>query len=168
VGRFDEKLKSIKIKSLGGISPSAENIRQVEEEVGTKLPPAYLALISDHGCWYTPWGYTRFSFRQHGREMGMLNAFFGVMMSGSYDIAKNYKMYKGRMPVGLLPIANDPGGNIICLSTAGDDKGSVYFWDHEEERPGLGPSYSNLYPLSGSLEEFIDTLEFEQLQDEEE
>ncbi len=33
----------------------------------------------------------------------------------------------------MLPIALAEGGNLVCLSVANDDFGSVHFWDHEAE-----------------------------------
>jgi len=42
----------------------------------------------------------------------------------------------------------------------------VYLWDHEEETPGRIPSDLNLYLIADSFEDFIDRLEFEQVEDE--
>lgn len=40
--------------------------------------------------------------------------------------------YRGRIPDGVLPIADDAGGNQVCLAVAGEFPGSVWFWDHEQ------------------------------------
>ena len=37
-----------------------------------------------------------------------------------------------RIPEGVLPIAHDAGGNLVCLDVAGKFPGSVWFWDHEQ------------------------------------
>jgi len=168
MGVNDQKIRSLKIKSLGGIHPAADSVQRVTQETGVELPSEYLQVVLEYGCWYTPLGYTRFRFKHpvQGREDGILNVFFGIMPGHSYDVAKNFKTYRGRVRSGLLPIANDPGGNIICLSTRGGDRGSVYLWDHEQETPGRVPSDANLYLIADSFEDFINRLEFEQLEDE--
>jgi SMI1 / KNR4 family (SUKH-1) len=60
-----------------------------------------------------------------------VGVFFGFYDDGSYDIRSKLETYKGRMPVGMLPFATDPGGNIGVISTRGTDAGTIYFWDHE-------------------------------------
>lgn len=68
-------------------------------------------------------------------------------------------MYRGRIPPNLLPIAHDPFGNLICLSVAGQDRGKVYFWDHEVEvREGEIPSYRNVSFIADNFESFLDGL----------
>jgi hypothetical protein len=32
---------------------------------------------------------------------------------------------------GLIPIAHDPGGNMVCLAVTGEKMGKIFFWDHE-------------------------------------
>ena len=45
----------------------------------------------------------------------------------------------GGFPDYLLPIADDPFGNFICIVLAGPDRGAVCFWDHEcGPKPGDG------------------------------
>lgn len=39
----------------------------------------------------------------------------------------------GRMPDGLVPIADAEGGNLVCVSVRSSDFGTVWFWDHESE-----------------------------------
>jgi len=43
------------------------------------------------------------------------------------------KIYKGRIPNGVLPIADDPFGNIICIGIEKKCFGNILFWDHEKE-----------------------------------
>lgn len=57
-------------------------------------------------------------------------------------------------PPNLLPILDDPGGNIVFLSVAGKDYGKVYFGDHELEDPETG--YLVMSPIADSFSEFID------------
>ena len=50
------------------------------------------------------------------------------------------------------------------ISSKGEDKGKVYFWDSVEEEDvdeeaGEEPGYSNVYLLANSFQEFINSLE---------
>jgi SMI1 / KNR4 family (SUKH-1) len=72
---------------------------------------------------------------------------------------KNFKVNQKRLPDNLIPVCNDPGGNLFCISTYGDDEGKIYFWEHEfEVEDGEEPNYSNVFFVANSLEDFIDNL----------
>lgn len=51
----------------------------------------------------------------------------------SDDILNNYEIFKRRMPQNLLPIGSCPCGDIICVSLYGDDENTIWYWDHEGE-----------------------------------
>ena len=77
------------------------------------------------------------------------------------DYIETYKADEKRLPDVLLPIAHDPGGNLICLSCAGDYAGRVYFWDHETEVDyalEADSTRTNLYPIADSLPQFLASL----------
>jgi hypothetical protein len=44
----------------------------------------------------------------------------------------------GEVPVGILPIGDDPGGNLICMCINRENYGKIYFCDHELEDPETG------------------------------
>lgn len=70
-----------------------------------------------------------------------------------------FKIYQKRLPDNLIPVGNDPGGNLFCISTYGNDEGKIYFWEHElEVEDGEEPNYSNVFFVADSLEDFIDNL----------
>ena len=66
-------------------------------------------------------------------------------------------MYDGRIPPGALPIAEDPGGNLFLLSLAGDSRGAVFFWDHEEEPVDAvdWSDFDNVHQVAGTFAEFL-------------
>jgi hypothetical protein len=75
------------------------------------------------------------------------------------DIAGVLEDFKGRMPAHFLPIGEDAGGNQVCISTAKQDFGCVYLWDHENERgPEDQPYYKNCRLLAKSFEEYVQPL----------
>jgi len=59
----------------------------------------------------------------------------------------------GQIPKALLPIAEDPGGNLICISVSEKDYGRVYFGNHELEVPETG--YIVMSLIANSFSEFI-------------
>ena len=72
---------------------------------------------------------------------------------------KIFKIYQKRLPDNLIPVGNDSGGNLFCISTYGNDGGKMYFWKHEfEVEDDQEPSYSNLFFIADSLENFIENL----------
>ena len=58
-----------------------------------------------------------------------------------------------------IPIADDPGGNAICLGMSGNERGKVYFWDHEMEADeGDEPTFENVYLVAESFASFLKSL----------
>ena len=87
-----------------------------------------------------------------------VNDFFGLQPGEMYDLRGERAMYEGRIPPGTLPVADDPGGNLFLLSLAGDSKGAVYFWDHEEEPREEGTDWSdfeNVYRVADGFDQFL-------------
>lgn len=56
--------------------------------------------------------------------------------------------------LGFIPIADDSGGNQICLGLNKEFYGNIYFWIHDED-PG---DMKNMYFLADNFKEFIDKL----------
>ena len=60
-------------------------------------------------------------------------AYFYGSDKGSYSISWAYSTYPERIPDFCLPIASDGFGNQFILSLQENSRGSIYFWDHENE-----------------------------------
>lgn len=106
-----------------------------------------------------------FSFSEKGKISKSSVDWFLAIYEGEYDNLRScitmYKIDDKRMPSNMLPIAHDPGGNLICISCAGDDFGRVYFWDHENEvnyGKASDQDYSNLYLVADNFRGFIEGL----------
>ena len=68
-------------------------------------------------------------------------------------------LYHDRVPKPLLPIANDAGGNLICISTSGPDQGCIYFWEHENEvEEGEEPTMENVWFVAPDFDTFLSHL----------
>lgn len=138
-------------------------IEEIEKLVGLNFPEEYKEhLLQHNGGQCMP---NIFSFTEKGKITNSCVDWFLTIYDGEYDNLKNYiDTYKSddkRLPSHLLPIAHDPGGNLICISCGNDDSGSIYFWDHENEvdYSVMGDKdYTNLYLIAKNLHEFIDKL----------
>lgn len=95
-------------------------------------------------------------FRYDETKTGCVGCFFGVNLgSSSMDLENNAEVYKDRIPRGFFPIAEDPGGNIICAGLT--DNVPIFFWFHEAETSP--PTMKNMYFVSNSFEKFLEELE---------
>src|SRR5262249_55045792 len=65
-----------------------------------------------------------------------------------------------RVPVWLLPVADDSFSNLFALSVREKDRGTVWFWDHENEADeGEPPAEGNIRPVARDWRAFLDSLE---------
>ncbi|MGP4039066.1 SMI1/KNR4 family protein [Gracilibacillus sp. D59] len=86
----------------------------------------------------------------------VLNVFYGI--GDMYDNLTDFiDIMEGRLPLGFIPIGEDPSGNVICLGTKDPYYDKIYFWDHEKE-PEEPDDMSNMYFLANNIDEFMDNL----------
>lgn len=141
-------------------------IEEVEKYVGLDFPNEYKNhLLKYNGGQCNP---NVFKFKENGKLTESCVDWFLAIYDGEYDslkeYIKTYKLDEKRLPLHMLPIAHDPGGNLICLSCGAEDIGHIYFWDHEiEVNYGISSDidYSNLPFIAKGLNEFIDNLKEE-------
>lgn len=146
------------------LSPS--QIEEVEKLVGLNFPKEYKEhLLQYNGGQCEP---NVFRFNENGNWSDSSVDWFLAICDGEYDNLKtyiqDYKLDEKRMPSNILPIAHDPGGNLICISCGTEDIGVVYFWDHESEVDysiADDKDYSNLYLIGKSFNQFINGLKEE-------
>ncbi|MCU0540569.1 MAG: SMI1/KNR4 family protein [Oscillatoriaceae cyanobacterium Prado104] len=140
---------------------SVAQIREIERRLGMQLPQCYIDFLLNYNVGFPEKsGFLYCS--EKANQLGAVNRFLGIH-NGKYNNLNDYLMlYKERekrIPSNLIPIATDPGGNLICLSIDGNDLGNVYFWDHDLEAEDESEvNYSNVYFIANSLEEFLHNL----------
>jgi cell wall assembly regulator SMI1 len=127
---------------------SRKIIKKVEKELGATFPDAYLNFLLTHNG-----GKPKINlFPINGDEFdenGIIQKFLGIKDGEYDDITHRLRVFQNSIPENLLPIAYDPGGNLICLSIQGSDRETVYFWDHEDNKK---------YIIAASFEDFIELL----------
>jgi hypothetical protein len=142
---------------------SLSQIEEIEMMVGLNFPESYKThLLKYNGGRCYP---NIFFFEEKGNITDSFIDWFLAIYEGKYDNLKTYieiyKLESKRLPSHILPIAHDPGGNLICISCGNQDNEYIYFWDHENEVNYMifdDNNYSNMYLIAKSFEEFLDGL----------
>jgi hypothetical protein len=144
-------------------STTLEQMAAVEKIVGLKFPEEYINhLMKFNGGRCKP---NVFHFNERGKpESDVVEWFLAVYDGESYNLMKKiewFKVEEKRIPSYMIPIANDPFGNLICLSCGEQDYGYIYFWDHELESGEIDlddSKFENLSYISDSLGSFLNSL----------
>ncbi|WP_232379382.1 SMI1/KNR4 family protein [Polyangium fumosum] len=139
---------------------SREAIAQFEARWGVLLPIEYKQfLLSSNGGWPTP---NVFEVPGWHGQGSVLDAFYGIHDGRKTErLDRALEVYDERIPPDLIPIADDAGGNVVCIGWKGKRRGKIYFWDHEDELDENGlfvTDYRNVYLVAKSLQEFLDSL----------
>ena len=127
-------------------------LREFETQLGCKLPSAYRKfLLKFNGAKPIP------SDFKIGRGASSLHHVYGLHNGPGYcHLAATWGTLQDRIPDSLLPIADDPGGNQICIGIKGKYKGRIYFWDHEVDSDK--PNFKNVRKISESFGRFTESL----------
>lgn len=130
-----------------------EEINQFEIDNNVKLTQKYKEfLLRWNG------GYPEPSLFWISDEQGasVLNKFYGI--GDLYSNLEDYiDIYEYRLPDGFIPIADDPGGNAICIGTIEPYYEKIYFLDHEQETENPN-DITNMHFLADDINEFLDKL----------
>ncbi len=138
MNRYEERVKELDPFYAEGRGPqvlSEKTINQLEQTIGYNLPDDYKVFLTNYGgvAFYS---YPSFAIQGTTKpdSASILDTCYGILPGYPLeDIATLHADYKGRIPADLLPVGEDPGGNIICLGLVGERNGKVYFWDHHGE-----------------------------------
>ena len=146
--------------------PTEQDVFELDQQLGRPIPFDYRDFLLKHnGGSPTP---ECFHIRgNRAGDIGIINWFYGLTSDEDYDIREAVLTLRERIPAHFLPIGDDPGGNQLCISLAGEDAGTVYFWDHENEvDEGEVPGYQNVYFVASSFGALLSSLfEYPELDD---
>ena len=149
--------KSWKIRDSYG--PASEiQIVGLESYLNTRLPEEYRVFLLRHngGCPESD----IFPLTIQGNQVdGVIQRFLSIGTETEESIWRYLEIYNSRIPRDLIPIAYDPGGNLILLGISSHMAGHIFFWDHESEAEvGEEPSFSNVYFTSEGFSSFMQSL----------
>lgn len=133
-----------------------KDIHHLESVIGNRLPEEYQSFLLEHNGGHPELECFKSKFDERFED-GFVHYFYGIGEDAPHaQILDVFRIYEGRLPSGLLAIADDPMGNAICISLNQADYGTIFFWDHDKEC--TPPSYLNVTKLATSLNEFLDGL----------
>jgi hypothetical protein len=130
---------------------SSKKLERFEELLETRLPEAYRAFLLEWNG-----GRPRVNgFRGETDRDEVLDYFLGIAQGEKDDIVAFLSLYEDRLAPGLLPIAYDAFGNLICLGLLPPIEGELLFWDHELEPESGEPDLSNVTRIAPTFEAFL-------------
>lgn len=136
---------------------SEDQLREFESRNQVSLPDSYRRFLLAHNGGSFQFDYPAYKIPGDKRNPeGLLQCFFCLQKDDVSDIEQVAQIHQGRLPDGLLPIARDPGSNLICLGTTGQHAGKIYFWNRAKE--SSRPSFKNVRLISEDFQSFLDGL----------
>ncbi|MBY0595220.1 SMI1/KNR4 family protein [Bacillus bingmayongensis] len=82
-----------------------------------------------------------------------LDSIFGLGDDAN-SFAKNIEFYHETLPAIIFPIADLPGGDLVCMDK---ESNKIYFWFHEMED-------ENIFLVAENFQEFIMSFQHEQVE----
>ena len=137
-------------------------LKVLEKYWGFGLPKDYRNFLLKHNGGEPSPSY--FNFKYDENDGSDVRFFLGIYPDEDNDLLNHLKIYESRISKKMFPIAYDSCGNLICISVKGDDRGKIYFWDHEIAAVDKKePNYKNLTLIADSFNEFTNSLREEEI-----
>jgi len=134
------------------------DIRELEADLGVAFPDDYVGFLMKYNCAYMQHP-VLFDVRTPGLCVsgGMLQTTLGIVKERPYsestcNIRHNFKLLEGRIPDGLVAIA-DAGPDPVCIALKAEEFGRIYLWDSTDD----GADF-NTYVIADSFTEFLGLL----------
>lgn len=158
---LDHKLSELELRPFGSdeFEPTNDSkLRAIESATGAALPSDYKAFLAIYGgCGFN----VECKFPTEGGGV-----YLGYFLSAD-EILESLQYVDDYLPRQVIPIHDDGGGNILCISTRDDSYGYVYFrnhsigWDDSAE-DAENAKMRAMFQLSTSFTNFILSLEREE------
>jgi hypothetical protein len=106
-------------------------IRRFEAKFDCNIPPEYVQFLLQHNG-----GTPKRNYCHDGKGSYQdfeIQHFFGIRPTGFDSLEIAWKVYAGRIPRDTFPIADDAGDNLVLIAQDKKRRGSILFWDHEDE-----------------------------------
>lgn len=129
---------------------SIAKLEDLERNHNITLPKDYRDFLLEYNG-----GYPSPCIYNISTEQGesILNIFYGI--GGiDYDLEYNFDILDEILEIGFIPIADDPGGNQICIGINKEYYGQIFHWVHDEEHNEM----ESMYFLSNNFNEFLESL----------
>lgn len=155
--KYDKRQKKQMLAAATVTLPSEDDVRDFEKKNGCVLPSDYRTfLLERNGGVPTK---SLIEVPTIGEQV-VQRCYALKSPAVRYTLGGVLEVYKGRVPQGMLPIGDDPGGNLFLIGLSqGERYGKIYFWDHEQEADlEPQPYFKNIYYVAPCFEDFLRSL----------
>jgi len=132
-------------------------LAEFQKTIVFPLPDTYRQFLKLHNGGRPNPSSFEFKNAQGKPERSRVHYFFGLHSGRVGNLKSQFENYQNRVPLGLLPVATDPFGNLILLRLIVKPDAPVFFWDHEEESDDE-PYWDNILQINASFQDFIKSL----------
>jgi hypothetical protein len=155
--KYDKRQKKQMLAGSKGSIATPDEIKYFEQKIGVTLPQDYREFLLTQNGGIPTKSHVRVP---NNRESVVQSIYSLTNPSKIYTIYHLIEVYRDRIPKDMLPIGDDPAGNLFLLGlNSGNSYGKVYFWDHEQEADNKEqPYYKNIYFVSNTFADFINDL----------
>ncbi|MDQ0244738.1 hypothetical protein J2S09_002309 [Bacillus fengqiuensis] len=155
---IESKLSEFEIKKYSKRKHHKDEIETIEVEYKVEFPEDFKLFLLQYGtCTFNEDDIYYRSIEKNpwtpddGFES--VEIFYGLDKD-EYDIRQMIQRYSEYIPGNLIPFAESPGGNQICIAVNGNEKGKIYFWDHENRN-----GQKDLFLVAESFSDFINSFQ---------
>ncbi|MED4461936.1 SMI1/KNR4 family protein [Metabacillus fastidiosus] len=128
-----------------------DDIKTFEEKYQLKLPQDYAFYLQHYGNDYIREEYRFIPSIELPKKIKQtqfeIDSIYGLN-NDENKIDNKINFYKDILPADLFPIADLPGGDLICIGKKDDKQNKIYIWFHEMAE-------ENVFLISDSFESFI-------------
>jgi cell wall assembly regulator SMI1 len=139
-----------------------DELERAEKTLGVSLPEDYKRFLLAHNGGRPRPDAFRITWKGQpfapGWRVSAVGDFHAIYEGDAVNLLVDARKFKDRIPKEMLPVATDPGSNLVLLGLAGANRGKVFFWIHELEEEFDERSFDNLGLLANSFDEFLDSL----------
>jgi hypothetical protein len=132
-----------------------DEVRSFERLNGLKLPAEYVRFLLEKNGGRPE----RPNFKVPGwpGQASMVGDFYGLRPGEICSLQYWFTEFRDTLPPGFLAIADDPGGNLICIATLGAEGGKIYYWDPTPDWD-LSEQTGNLFRVADTFDQFLEQL----------
>lgn len=127
-------------------------VEEIQKKYDFDFPPDYVFYLQYYGNDYIKEDYL-LKLKEPLKKILNQNSFELNAIFGLYNDVNNLEnqilFYQDMIPSNLFPIADLPGGNLVCM---GKEDYQIYFWFHDE--------IEDTYLVAQSFEDFIMQFQF--------
>jgi hypothetical protein len=133
----------------------ATALASFETQFGISLPDAYKQfLLENNGGRPDP---AYFDVPNWPGEGTLVGDFLGIRSQRAANLSFWIEELGDELLPDFIPIADDPGGNFLCLRLTEPDRGAIYYWDASPDHD-LDETTGTMFKVAGSIDEFLKKL----------